>query len=725
MSTERPHSPAPPRWDESVAREMAAARPAGVAAELACLVYASRLLGGDTSLVIHGGGNTSVKTRVESAGGTSIDVLWVKGSGRDLATAQAGDFAPLDLVRLRRLESEVADPITGRPWISDIEPALMAARLDARAPFPSVESLLHAFLPARFVLHTHAESVLVLANQHEGEEWLRALLGPSIAVLPYARPGLDLARAVAAAVREHPQARAAVVRHHGIFTWGDEAREAYETMADAVTLCANEAAARSAGVPLTTPRLEAARQPLPNFERAARIAPVIRGALSCPAELAGTPFPRRMILAYHGDAATRALVDDAALFDRAPRALITPDHLIRTRAWPLVLETGDDDSLEDLSHRIRGLIGRFAARVLDYARRYDPQLDLTQLELLPRVVLVPGVGLFAAGPTRREADISADIALRSLALCAQGDAIGRYQPPAEDDCAAMEYWPLERAKLRLEGRPPLSGRVALVTGAAGAIGSGVALALARAGAVVVLSDRPTDDVRARLAIVRARIDAVVGPGEALVCPFDVSDPEAAERAFRESSLDAGGVDLLVLSHGMAEVGDIADLAPERVRQVFDVNALGSFHVLGAFVRQVRAEGTGGDVILISTKNVPEPGASFAAYSASKAAAHQLGRVAAIELAPLDVRVNMVSPDAVFGDEEVPSQLWLDVGAKRARSRGFDPAELPERYRLRNLLRTSVTVEHCAEAVLFFAERRTPTTGAIIPVDGGLPGAFPR
>ncbi|RMF72969.1 MAG: SDR family oxidoreductase, partial [Acidobacteria bacterium] len=208
-------------------------------------------------------------------------------------------------------------------------------------------------------------------------------------------------------------------------------------------------------------------------------------------------------------------------------------------------------------------------------------------------------------------------------------------------------------------------------------------------------------------------------------PFDVTDPGDVDRALAEAARLTGGVDLLVLSHGIAEVADIDALDPARLERVFRVNALGSFHVLGGFVRQVRAGGGGGDVVLVSTKNVPDPGASFSAYSASKAAAHQLARVAAIELAPHDIRVNMVAPDAVFGDDEIPSALWQEVGAARARSRGIDPAELPERYRRRNLLQARVTVEDVARAVLFFARRATPTTGAVLPVDGGLPGAFPR
>ncbi|MDQ7086888.1 MAG: SDR family oxidoreductase [Acidobacteriota bacterium] len=303
------------------------------------------------------------------------------------------------------------------------------------------------------------------------------------------------------------------------------------------------------------------------------------------------------------------------------------------------------------------------------------------------------------------------------------EAIGRFDPTPESEVYALEFWPLEQAKRGR--RRSLEGRVALVTGAAGAIGAGIAAALARLGATVFLADRPGAEDERRLARAVARVRREAGEDQALALPFDVSVPGDVDRALGRAALACGGVDLLVLSHGMAEVAGIDSIDPRRLETVFKVNALGAFHVLGAYVRQVRVQGAGGDVVLVSTKNVPDPGASFSAYSASKAAAHQLARVAAIELAPDDIRVNLVSPDAVFGDREIPSKLWQEVGPGRARSKGLDPAQLPEHYRRRNLLETPVRVEDVARAVLFFARRQTPTTGAVIPVDGGLPGAFPR
>jgi rhamnose utilization protein RhaD (predicted bifunctional aldolase and dehydrogenase)/NAD(P)-dependent dehydrogenase (short-subunit alcohol dehydrogenase family) len=693
--------------------------------DLALRVESSRRYGADPSLVLHGGGNTSVKLRRDEhvgladpapavrLAGAAREVLWVKGSGIDLAGIGPEGFTPLDLERLR--------PVEG--WDDageeDAGALLEAARLDPRAPFPSVEALLHAFVPARFVDHTHAEDVLVVANQPDGRERLATLLGGQVAVLDYVQPGLALARAVAAAVRERDDLEGVVVRHHGVFSWGESAKRAHGRMTSIVERCRSALPRRPAA---RFSQLGAGAADADTAGAVAALAPVLRGALARRSDDAH----HRVVLVSRCDPATMELLTLPDLPDRARRALVTPDHLNRTGPWPLVLDLPDPAAAPDaLRESIAAGLDAWRAAYRRYAglagiRADDPLADAT-----PRVVLVPRVGLFAAGPGPGEAKAAAELGLRALATVEAGDALGRYEPPAQHHAAELEFWSLQRAKLARDTAGPLAGRVALVTGAAGAIGCGVAAALARAGAFVLLADLPGPEGSRRLARTRERVAGAACADRARELPFDVTEPAGVDAAFAEAARIAGGVDLLVLSHGVAEVGDIAALPPERVRQVFDINALGSFHLLGAFARGVERGGTGGDVVLVSTKNVPEPGASFAAYSASKAAAHQLARVAAIELAPLGVRVNLVAPDAVFGDEEIPSQLWQDVGARRARSKGMDPAELPERYRQRNLLKARVTAAHVAAAVLFFAERRTPTTGAVLPVDGGLPGAFPR
>ena len=550
--------------------------------------------------------------------------------------------------------------------------------------------------------------MLALGNAADGDARLRQALGDRFAVIDYAAPGLPLALAVEAA----GDGRIGVaVRGHGIFTWGTTAREAFEAMREAVERCAAalEPPRSVTGAPCLDPQL------------AARLAPRLRGALA----RAGDDGPGGLVLVHRGDAPIASLLAGDDLEDRAARALLTPDQATRTHLFPLVLRVDANAPDDRVGTALAGALERFADRVRTVAASAGHEGRLVEADLLPRVVLVPGAGLFAAGRSRRRAVGAARLAEHALAAVAAGDAAGRYVPPAEAHVADLYFWGPQRAKLARDPHRPLEGRTALITGAAGAIGAGVAAALRAAGATVLLADRPGERDATRLARALDRARAPEDADDAVALPFDVTDPADVERAFAEAARLTGGVDLLVLSQGIAEVAGIDSLEPARLEQVFRVNALGSFHVLGAFVRQVRATGRGGDVVLVSTKNVPDPGASFSAYSASKAAAHQLARVAAIELAPDDIRVNMVAPDAVFGDDEIPSALWREVGAERARSRGIDPAELPEKYRQRNLLKARVTVADVARAVLFFARRTTPTTGAVLPVDGGLPGAFPR
>ncbi len=701
-----------PPWDEDAAgRDPGAGAPDPLLAELAT---ACRLVGTDRSLVLGGGGNASVKGDFPrpwspGPGGT----LWIKPSGRDLASLGPADFVPLDLGRVRRL--------LDLPGLAadDLPAALAACRLDPDGPAPSVESLVHALVPGRAVLHVHPEPVLVLAAQPRGRELLGEVLGDRFAVLDYAMPGLSLARAAREALAAgNGQLWGLAFRHHGLFAWGAGPREAYGRLRAALGAAEDALAGRLAAASPWEPGVELRADP----RRAAVLAPLLRGVLALPSGDPDRPW-HRFLLGLADDDELLSAIGRPGAAELAARGVLTPDHLVHTRNRPLVFRDDPAEPPERTRARLAEAVSGWGREYASYLARHG--MDPGRVDHRPRLVLVPGVGLFAAGETPARVAAAREIGRRSVLARDAAEAIGRFEPLSEEEIHRMEFWSGERAKIERERRGPLGGRVALVTGAAGAIGAGIAAELARAGALVFLADRPGERDRERLDRALRRVRRVAGPESAHPLPFDVTDPASTEDALDEACRAAGGIDLLVLSHGMAEVGDIADLDPERLRAVFGVNALGSFHVLGSFVRRVRREGCGGDVVLVSTKNVPDPGASFGAYSASKAAAHQLARVAALELAPLDVRVNLVSPDAVFGDEEIPSLLWQEVGARRARSKGIDPAELPERYRQRNLLRARVTAAHVAAAVLFFAERRVPCTGAVLPVDGGLPGAFPR
>ena len=403
--------------------------------------------------------------------------------------------------------------------------------------------------------------------------------------------------------------------------------------------------------------------------------------------------------------------------------VLTPDHISWTKNQALYIESVPEED-ESLKRRLKELIDLYKSHYDRYFETHTAthETQLERLDPYPRVFLVAGLGLIALGLTRRAARIAADIAERTFQAKLRSQALGEYLPIDEAHAFKMEYWRLQQKKLaKTPIQGALQGQVAVVTGGGGAIGLGIADRLLEAGALVVICDIDETRLGKVRSILTRKYDANLV--EQMV--FDVTDYCSVERAFQEISRQVGGIDLLVPNAGIAHVAKLEDLDPARFKQVLDVNLMGTFHMLRASIPVFRRQGTGGNIVLISSKNVFDPGAAFGAYSASKAAAHQIGKIAALELAELGVRVNMINPDAVFGDEEVSSKLWDLVGAERMKSRGLDAEGLKEYYRQRNLLKIRVLAEHVGNVVVFFASNLAPTTGATFPVDGGIPAAFPR
>jgi NAD(P)-dependent dehydrogenase (short-subunit alcohol dehydrogenase family) len=402
---------------------------------------------------------------------------------------------------------------------------------------------------------------------------------------------------------------------------------------------------------------------------------------------------------------------------------LTPDHVIRTKnKWVSFGGIPADDG--KLKQAVQEAVNAF---VQEYDRVFAEQsgakgIRLEKLDPYPRVFLVAGAGIVVLGFTRKDARIAADIAEHTLRVKLLADEAGEYTPISDAHVFDMEYWSLQQKKLGKGSPPSLQGQVAVITGAGGAIGLGIADRLLAAGAVVAV----TDIDGASLGKVRSALIKKYGESQVESFLFDVTDYAAAEKAFQDISCRLGGIDILVPNAGIAHVAKVEDLDPRKFDQVIAVNLKGTFNVIKAAIPIFRRQGTGGSIVVVSSKNVFDPGAAFGAYSASKAGAHQISKIAALELAELGVRVNLVNPDAVFGDEEVPSKLWELIGPDRMKSRGLDPQGLKEYYRQRNLLKVQVTPEHVGNAVVFFAsEDSGATTGATLPVDGGIPAAFPR
>ncbi len=695
------------RWQDDEAREYVRRYQAHGEA-LALRVYTSRLLGREATLVLHGGGNTSVKTKARDLLGREIDVMCVKGSGSDLADVEPRGLPAVRLQPLRELRqlAQLADQA--------MVDAVRGALLDSDAPNPSVETLLHAFLPHAFVDHTHANAILVLTDQPDPGRHVRQALGDDVVLLPWIMPGFPLAKAVAAAFEQNPKCRGIVLEKHGLFTFGDDARHSYERTVELVAAAERYIAQRLGGAPAM---LRAGG--LPAAERRTflqRALPVLRGALATQVQTPlGATWQRVIAEPRTGDdvAAFAAHAGARALCATNP---VTPDHVIRTKAHYLFLTR--EVAMDPVACRreVDGHVDTYRRYYEAHAKSRSPE---RMLRPLPVVAVIEGVGLTALQGSRKAARIAADIAEHTLRVKAAAAGLGSYVTLGDGELAEMEYWPLELNKLGAAKETLLAGQVALVTGAAGAIGCGVIEALLDNGACVFA----TDIDERRLAVVAERFQAhrqQLATGVA-----DVTDPAGVAALFAACCEQFGGVDCVVPNAGIAHQSRLDAMDPARFQQVMAVNTTGTMLVLKEAACVFALQRTGGSVIVQASKNTFAPGAGFGAYSASKAAALQLARVAALELAEIGVRVNTVNADAVFGDDGVPSQLWQEIGPGRMQARGLDAAGLRDFYRERSLLKVPVLPRHVGEAVVFFAAMRTPTTGAVLPVDGGLPEAFPR
>ena len=679
--------------------------------ELAMRVYTSSLMGSDSNLVLHGGGNTSVKIKLKNIIGDIKNVLFIKGSGKDLSTIEPEGFVGLNLDPLLELRHNESNSD------SEMDNQLKIHRISSKDPDPSVETLLHAFLPHKYVDHTHADSILILTNQRHGEDIVKEALGTKIAVVPYIMSGLPLAQSVINQYEKNPDICAIVIINHGIFTFSDRAEKAYENMIDYVSRAEAYIKEQIQGKSLMTPRTDF--MPLKNFENSlTRTTQIIRG--SC-----AHPDSSGRIKRFYVETRSTPDLIDASLSEEAQAicrsGVLTPDHAIRIKNRMVYI-----DSVPENDDELKKIINRSIETFKKDYHRYcqnnakEKVTHVKEQDFYPFLFLIAGLGLIALGVTRKEVRIAADIGEHTIRAKLRANALGRYLSISESHVFDMEFWSLQQQKLS-KADLPLQGQVAVITGGGGAIGFGIADRLIAAGAVVVISDIN----ESRLQEVHSLLTKKFNESQVESIVFDVTNYRSVEKAFAEISRRLGGIDIVIPNAGIAHVAKIEDLDPEKLDQVIAVNLKGTFTVIKASIPIFKRQGTGGNIVVISSKNVFDPGTAFGAYSASKAGAHQISKIAAMELAELNVKVNMVNPDAVFGDEKVCSKLWELVGPERMQSRGLDPEGLKEYYCQRSLLKVSILAEHVGNAVVFFASDLTPTTGATLPVDGGNPAAFPR
>ncbi|MEK6675416.1 MAG: bifunctional aldolase/short-chain dehydrogenase [Planctomycetota bacterium] len=695
------------RWtDDGMTAALALWEPT-LGRDFALRLYTARLLGSDPCLVLHGGGNVSFKGKHRTPIG-EFDALFIKASGRDLQSLEPQDLPAVDLTRLRpwRILDTLSDEALANLYRTHL--------FNANDPTPSIETLLHAFLPHRYVDHSHPDALLAATNQSRGMEFIREIVDDRVGILPYIEPGLPLARAVAELYEANPRLDAIVLMQHGLLTIADDAKTAYARHIAIVDACEKFLTARSSW---RIPEIANART-LAAEQRAVQLAPLLRGLLAQTTSNQDRPLRAPLITwRPHPTVLNARHVDE--LSDLASGGPLTTDHLIRTKAWPLMLQSPSESGPEVIREQLGLAIDDYKERYLAYASAHGVFVD--HLNPNPTVILVPGVGLFACGKTKRDADIAADIAEHTLDVKCQVLGMGCYQGLSESQLAEMEFRDLQQAKLSNTPDKPLEGLVVVISGAAGAIGAAIAETCLIAGAHVALTD--LDETR--LKQTADQLAHQHGPGWVCAVQMDVRDETSVDEGYRKIVRFFGGVDVIVPNAGIAHVAPIENLSLKDFRRVMEVNAIGYFLFMREGIHILKKQGLGGHIIMNASKNVFAPGKDFGAYSASKAAGHQLGKVAALELAQDGIRVNMINADAVFGDEQHPSGLWAEVGPTRAKSRGMKTQDLPEYYKERNLLKARVTGRHVGNAVVFFASNATPTTGATLPVDGGIAEAFPR
>jgi rhamnose utilization protein RhaD (predicted bifunctional aldolase and dehydrogenase)/NAD(P)-dependent dehydrogenase (short-subunit alcohol dehydrogenase family) len=674
------------RWVEAEAAEIVArGADAGIARDLALRIYSTRLLGADPKLVLHGGGNTSLKTRARDLLGNEIEVLRIKASGADMATIEAEGLPAVRLAPLRDLRA--LEAIADEKLLA-IERANL---IDPAAPNPSVEVILHAFLPHKFLDHTHASAVLSIIDQPDGEKKCADVFGGRLAFVPYLMPGFGLAKKAIEIFERAQPSDGLILSKHGIVTFGESAHEAYERMITMVSLAEGFIARNS------EPRILVTlwREPEP----IAAVAPIIRGAFSQKDEKIEGAW-RRLVLDFRGDPMVlSALQSDLACL--AEGGVVTPDHTIRTKNWPLVLPHADAGKLDGFAHATREAVGAFVGRYRDYFARHNKYAGGAKQELdpLPRVALVPGLGLFGLGRTKRDAAIAADIAEEWMAVVGDAERIGHFESISEADMFDCEYWPLEQAKLGARNEPPLAGQIVAVTGAAGAIGGATAKAFATAGAEVALLDL-------NLAAALEQAKTIGGSPLALAC--DMTGGGSVRAAFDQIAAHFGGVDIVVSNAGAAWQGRIGDVDEDILRKSFELNFYGHQRVAQAAIKIMRAQGTGGCLLFNASKQAVNPGPNFGPYGIPKAALLALMRQYALDYGAEGIRANAVNADRIRS-----GLLTEEMIASRAKARGVSEKD----YMSGNLLGREVTAEDVAQAFLHQA-LALKTTADVTTVDGG-------
>jgi rhamnose utilization protein RhaD (predicted bifunctional aldolase and dehydrogenase)/NAD(P)-dependent dehydrogenase (short-subunit alcohol dehydrogenase family) len=675
------------KWSDADAKKFAADyAPKGVNEDLAVRTYTTRLLGSDPKMVLHGGGNTSVKTVVKDQLGEDVDVICIKGSGWDMGVIEPAGLPAVRLEPLRKLRK--LDKLSDEDMVNFQRINL----LDSTSPNPSVETLLHAFLPHKFIDHVHSTAVLALTDQPDNKALVQEVYGDRVAYVPYTIPGFALAKAVADVFDKHPKAEGLILLQHGIFTMGDTAEQSYSRMIEFVTMAEER---------LKLQRKTAVAAKLPaNLATLPEIAPILRGAVAIEKNaMAGTA--KRQILDFRTNPQILAYVNGAELSRYSQVGVVTPDHTIRTKNWPVIVPAPEAGKLDTWAKDVHAAVDAFVARYHKYFEVNNAKSPVKKKELdqLPRVILVPGVGMFGIGATAKDAAIAADIAENAVAVITDAEAMGEYRSISEFDMFEVEYWSLEQAKLGKSNEKSLARQVAVITGGASGIGAATAKAMAKEGAEVAILDR---DLEAAKAAAKK-----IG-GKALAVECDVTSPQSVRAAFDKVVSTFGGVDIVVSNAGAAWQGAIGHVDDETLRKSFELNFWAHQAVAQHATRIMQAQGTYGVLLFNTSKQAVNPGKDFGPYGLPKAATLFLVKQYALDHGKDGIRANAVNADRIRS-----GLLTDDMVAARSKARGVSEAD----YMAGNLLKREVTAEDVADAFVYLATA-TKTTAAVVTVDGG-------
>ncbi|WP_027955218.1 bifunctional rhamnulose-1-phosphate aldolase/short-chain dehydrogenase [Halobacillus kuroshimensis] len=672
---------------------------------LSSLVYRSNLLGKDRSIANWGGGNTSTKTFEKNFRGEDVEVMWVKGSGSDLATMDSTNFTALKMDDIRRLLTE--DHMTDEEMVRYLSHCM----IDSSHPRSSIETLLHAFLPFKHVDHTHPDAIISIACADNGKDVAEKIYGDRFVWVPYIRPGFDLSKMIAESVKNNPKAELVIMEKHGLVTWGGTSEESYNQTISVIQEAEKYIQEQSGNQEIFGGAQHTSLTEKERRNTLAEVLPVIRGLVST---------ENKMIVTNNDSEEVLKFVNSKNAHDLSQVGAACPDHLVHTKRAPLFVSWNPQkEDTHELIESIKNGVEFFREEYKSYFEKNQSGNE-TMFEPVPRVILIPGIGMINTGKDIKAAKVSESLYHRAISVMKGATILGNFVSLKEEEAFAVEYWPLELYKLSLApAEADFSRHISFVTGGAGGIGSSTCYRLAYEGSHIVVADINWEGAQE----LADNLNNQFGSERAIAVKMDVTKEEEVEEAIKKATLTYGGLDILVNNAGLASSSPFEETTLDKWNLNVNVLVTGYFLVAREAFKLMKNQSLGGNMVFVGSKNSIYAGKNAAAYSTAKAAEVHLARTIAADGGQYGIRVNSVLPDAVIRGSKIWDSEWKE---ERASSYGIQADELEEHYRKRTILNENVLPEDIAESIAFLASSKSAkTTGCMITVDGGVPAAFSR